>query len=172
MLSRVVSIRIQAVTLSLLLAGLSLWSGGCSEDPAPAAKATAKTLSPAEEILQRMVATYRDSKSYRDQAVVRLKYRQQGRWVEDEGKFAVSLVRPNKLLLRAYQLTLVSDGRHLYAVVADPGSNDMDGQVVVRDVPAQFRLDAIYEDPVMLDLMSGGMGGPPVTLELLLSDAP
>ena len=119
-----------------------------------------------------MVATYRDAKSYSDQAVVRLKYRQQGQSFEDEGKLAVSLVRPNKLSLRAYQLTLVSDGRRLRAVIADPGSNDMDGQIVVREVPSAFRLDTIYEDQLMLEVMSSGMGGPPVTLELLLSETP
>ena len=119
-----------------------------------------------------MVATYREAESYRDQAVVRLKYRQQGQWFEDEGKLSISLVRPNKLQLRAYQLTLVSDGNRLHAVIADEGSNDLDGQVVVREAPPQFRLDTIYQDSIMMDVMSGGMGGPPVTLELLLSDAP
>jgi hypothetical protein len=82
------------------------------------------------------------------------------------------MVRPNKLQLRAYQLTLVSDGNRLYAVIADQDSNDMDGQVVVRTAPPRFRLDTIYEDPILMNVMSGGMGGPPVTLELLLSDAP
>jgi hypothetical protein len=129
-------------------------------------------LAPAQQILQQMVATYRDAESYSDQAVVRLKYRQQGQPFEDEGKFAVCLVRPNKLSLRAYQLTLVSDGHRLRAVIADPGSNDMDGQILVREAPSALRLDTVYEDQLMLDIMSSGMGGPPVTLELLLSDAP
>lgn len=165
------SIQFAAIAGSLLLAVLSLGVTGCNKK-APAPLEQADAVPAAEQILQRMVATYRNASSYSDQAVVRLKYREQGRWVQDEGSFAVTLARPNKLSLRAYQLTLVSNGRRLYAVIADPGSNDMDGQVVVRDVPSPFRLDTIYEDQVMMDVMSGGMGGPPVTLELLLSDEP
>lgn len=134
--------------------------------------AEAAALSPAEQLLQRMVATYQQAKSYRDQGVVRLKYRQQGQWFEDEGQLTIALVRPNKLQLRAYQLTLVSDGGRVHAVIADPDSKDMDGQVVVRAAPARFRLDTIYQDPILMDVMSGGMGGPPVTLELLLSETP
>ncbi len=162
----------------LALALLALAQAGCSGDKAAPPDAAANVsasppeASPARQILQRLVARYREAKSYRDQAVVRLKYRQQGQWFEDEGKLTVALVRPNKLQLRAYQLTLVSDGNRLHAVIADPDSNDMDGQVVVRTAPLRFRLDAIYEDPILMDVMSGGMGGPPVTLELLLSDAP
>lgn len=168
---RVLSVRFEPVAVSILLAVLSPGVTGCSKKaPAPVEQADAAPA--AEQILQRMVATYRDAGSYSDQAVVRLKYREQGRWVEDEGSFAVTLVRPNKLSLRAYQLTLSSNGRQLHAVIADPGSNDMDGQVVVRDAPAALRLDTIYEDQVMVDVMSGGMGGPPVTLELLLSETP
>lgn len=167
-------IRLPSVALLLLLAGLSFGTAGCSKKPpAPAETADAAPApAPAEQILQQMVATYRDAESYSDEAVVRLKYRQQGQPFEDEGEFAVSLVRPNKLSLRAYQLTLVSDGHRLRAVIADPGSNDMDGQIVVREVPSPLRLDTIYEDQLMLEVMSSGMGGPPVTLELLLSEAP
>jgi outer membrane lipoprotein-sorting protein len=172
---RVFAIRIQPVVMSLLLGGLTLFSTGCGKAPPPLEKVDAEpapALAPAEQVLQRMVATYRDAKSYSDQAVVRLKYRQQGQPLEDEGPFAVSLVRPNKLSLRAYQLTLLSDGRRLRAAIADPGSNDMDGQIVVREVPSTLGLDTIYEDQLMLDVMSSGMGGPPVTLELLLSESP
>jgi len=169
------SFQFPSAALPLLLAGWVLAAAGCSDrtPPTPAETADATpVLTPAERIVQQMVATYRQAESYRDRAVVRLKYRQQGQVFEDEGQFAVSLVRPNKLSLQAYQLTLVSDGRRLRAVIADPGSNDMDGQIVVREAPAVFRLDAIYEDPLMVDVMSNGMGGPPVTLELLLSESP
>ena len=160
------------------LALLVLSPVGCgSRQPAvteapPAESAGNSARSPAEQLLQRMVATYQQAKSYRDQGVVRLKYRQQGQWFEDEGQLTIALVRPNKLQLRAYQLTLVSDGSRVHAVIADPDSKDMDGQVVVRAAPPRFRLDTIYEDRILMDIMSGGMGGPPVTLELLLSETP
>jgi len=148
-------IRLPSVVPLLLLAGLSFGTAGCSQKPpAPAETADAAPApAPAEQILQQMVATYRDAESYSDEAVVRLQYRQQGQPFEDEGKFAVSLVRPNKLSLRAYQLTLVSDGHRLRAVIADPGSNDMDGQIVVREVPSALRLETIsFRTPLGNDL--------------------
>ena len=161
----------------LALSMLALLYTGCGgKAPEPAAgpsDATATAVSsPAQQVLQRMIAAYRETGCYHDQAVVRLRYRQQGQWFEDEGQLSVSLVRPNRLQLRAYQLTLVCDGNRLYAVIADPDSGDLDGQVVMRAAPSRFQLDTIYEDRIMRDVMSGGMGGPPVTLELLLSEAP
>lgn len=159
-----------------MLAMLAVAGAGCNRAASPVAEVsvepTAIEASPAEQVLRQMIAAYQAAKTYRDQAVVRLKYRQQGQWFEDDGKLSVSFARPNKLQLRAYQLTLVSDGSHLCAVIADPDSNDLDGQIVIRRAPERFELDTIYQDQIMLDVMSGGMGGPPVTLELLLSDAP
>ena len=58
-----------------------------------------------------MIATYSQAFSYSDRGVVRLRYRLDGSWVQDEGKLAVAFARPNKLSLKAYQLALVSDGR-------------------------------------------------------------
>ena len=163
-----------------LLIALVMVAGGCGTGDEQSVPATAATdaaaagapASPAEQVLQRMVAVYQAAQAYRDEAVVRLRYRQQGRWLEDEGELSVTLARPNKLQLRAYQLTLVSDGQRLYGVIADPGSDDLDGQVVVRSAPPRFQLNTIYEDPIMTDVMSSGMGGPPVTLELLLGERP
>ena len=86
---RVMSIRFEPVAVSILLAVVSAGVAGCSKRaPAPVERTDA--VPAAEQILQRMLATYRDAGSYSDQAVVRLKYREQGRWVEDEGSFAVT----------------------------------------------------------------------------------
>ena len=73
------------------------WKCGLSKAPPPVEKADAPP--PAEQILQRMVAAYRDARSYSDQAVVRLKYRERGQWFEDQAKFAVSLVRPQQAVV-------------------------------------------------------------------------
>ncbi len=123
-------------------------------------------------ILRQMLEAYQHAKTYADRGVVRLRYRVDGQWVEDEGKLAVRFERPNRLLVRAYQLTLACDGGRWQSIIADPQTRDLDGQVVVRPAPQQLKLDVVYEDSLVLDVIAGGMGGPPVSLELLLSEKP
>jgi hypothetical protein len=133
---------------------------------------TAPPLSESETILRQMIETYRQAWTYADQGVVRIRYRAEGQWIEDEGRLAVRFERPNRLMLRVYQLTLASDGGRWQIHIADPQTGDLDGQIVVRPAPGQVRLEDIYEDTVTRDVIAGGMGGPPVTLELMLSEHP
>ncbi len=126
----------------------------------------------ADQVLDRMVQVYRSADAYNDRGIVRLKYRLDGQWVHDDGQFAVKFVRPNMLYLRAYQLTLASDGQKIHAIVADQQTADLDGQILTKAAPAQLRLDTLYDDPVVLNAVAGGMGGPPVTLELLMGEKP
>ena len=143
---------------------------GCSRTPtSPSDAVSALT---ADEVLQRMVATYAQARTYTDRGVVRLRYKQGDQWVQDEAKLAVKLVRPNKLALRAYQLQLTCDGRRLGARIQDQQTRDLDGQMLLRAAPEQLRLDGLYADPVVLNVIASGLGGPPVTLELLLADEP
>ena len=67
----------------------------------------------AEDVLQRMLQAYRDATSYTDRGVVRLQYRQGDQTLQDEGRLEVAWARPNRLRVRAYQLTLISDGQVL-----------------------------------------------------------
>src|SRR5262245_35063208 len=69
----------------------------------------------ANEILKRLLATYRQAKTYRDNAVVRLAFRQNGQPVAQEQPFAVAYERPDKLSIAAFQATVKSDGRELKA---------------------------------------------------------
>jgi len=119
-----------------------------------------------------MIRTYQQATSYRDRGVVRFRYRMDGHWVQDEAKLSVWFVRPNKLRLRAYQLSMASDGEKMRAMIADPGTVNLDGQVMVRPAPKELQPDALYDDPMVLNVMAGGMGGPPAPLELLLAEKP
>lgn len=152
----------------ILLGAVTLLGCGRSAAPAPAAPAP---LTP-EGVLQRLIETYQKAKAYRDRGVVRLQYRQAGQWVRDEGKLEVQWQRPNRLRLRAYQLTLASDGETLQAIVADRDTRDLDRQVLHRPVPAPLTLESVYEDAVLREVVASGLGGPPVQLELLLAPAP
>jgi hypothetical protein len=119
-----------------------------------------------------MIATYSQAFSYTDRGVVRLRYRLDGHWVQDEAKLAVTFARPNKLSLKAYQLALTSDDQRMYARIADDSTANFDGQIMVRPAPPSLGLDDLYEDPMILNVMAGGMGGPPASLELLLQKEP
>src|SRR4051812_25852889 len=78
-----------------------------------------KTKPPAEwtanEILKRLLANYRQAKTYRDNAVVRLAFRQTGQPVFQEQPFAVAYERPDKLSVAAFQATVKSNGTQLKA---------------------------------------------------------
>jgi len=144
---------------------------GCTQDPGPSDEPIPAEVS-ADEILEEMIRTYEQASSYTDRGVVRLRYKLDGHWVQDEGKLAVTFARPNKLHARAYQLTLTSDGRQMHAAIADASTENFDGQVVSRPAPRLLTLDDLYEDPMILNVMAGGMGGPPASLELLLEEKP
>src|SRR4051794_518403 len=69
----------------------------------------------ASDILKRLLATYRAAKTYRDNAVVRLAFRQNSQPVAQEQPFAVAYERPDKLSINAFQATVKCDGKQLKA---------------------------------------------------------
>jgi len=150
---------------------LTLYCAGCAEGPGQSENPNSQTAS-ADDVLRAMIATYSQALSYADRGVVRLRYRLDGHWVQDEAKLAVTFARPNKLSMRAYQLSLASDGRRMHATIADESTANFDGQVMARTAPQSLRLDDLYDDPMIQNVMAGGMGGPPASLELLLEDEP
>ena len=154
----------------LAMLGLMVVLAGCGADSDPAEEE--KTISTADDVLHEMIEIYQAAESYSDRGVVRLKYRLDGQWVQDDGKFAVKYVRPNMLQLRAYQLTMVSDGKQTHAIIADQQSGDMDGQVLMKATPPVLQLGTLYEDHMVLNTIAGGMGGPPATLEMLMGEEP
>jgi hypothetical protein len=159
---------------SALLGLIALVFGGCQPAQQPAAPATTsgEAALSADELLRRMIQVYQTAESYSDHGLVRLRYRQAGQWLQDEGQLQVQLVRPNRLRVEAYQLTIVSDGRSLRAMIADRDSDNLDQQVLTRDAPGELPLETLYEDDVVRKVVAAGLGGPPVQLELLLLKSP
>jgi hypothetical protein len=158
----------------LALLPLGVCAAGCSDRSAdqgsPEAEAAERTS--ADEVLQRMIAAYAGAESYRDRGVVRLSYREQGAVQEDEAPLAVAFQRPNRIRLAAYQLDMASDGQQLKARINDQATNDLDNQLLVREAPQELTLGQLYADPVVDDVLRGGLGRYPVQLELLLSGEP
>jgi hypothetical protein len=125
----------------------------------------------ANEILQQLLTTYRHAKTYQDQGVVRLSFRQGGQPVSQELPAAVAFERPSKISVVAYQATVKCDGRELRAKIDDPATNNVDGQVVVRPAPADIKLADLASDPLLYDILSSRLRRQPIQLELLLKSA-
>jgi hypothetical protein len=176
------------IARSLAMCGLLLLVAGC-ERPAPPPSSAATTgqssesgappvtagRSPAEwtanEVLQRLLNTYRSAKSYEDQGVVRLTFRQAGQLMSQEWPVAVAFERPSKLSLVAYQATVKCDGKELKARIDDADSNNVDSQVVVRPAPKDLKLADLASDALLYDILSSRLRRQPIQLELLLESS-
>ena len=122
----------------------------------------------ASEILAQLLATYRQANSYQDQAVVRLAFRRNGQPVSMESPSSVTLVRPNKLAIAAYQAIVKIDGREFKAKIDDAETNNADGQFVIRPAQPELKLKELASDAVLYDVISGRARRQPIQLELLL----
>src|SRR6267142_1042489 len=172
----------------LVCLSLLLLSAGCDKPREPASSAaTTPVVGPkgeavtaprkldkppaewtANEILQQLLATYRAAKTYRDQAVVRLSFRQGGQLVTQEQPTAVAFERPGKLSLVAYQATVKCDGRELRARIDDPITNNVDGQILVRPAHQELKLGDLASDKLLYDILISRLQRQPIQLELLL----
>lgn len=138
-------------------------SGGNIGRPAPLS---------AEKLLEKMVTAYQEAKSYEDRGQVVVSYKSDGNEEKEEAPFEVKFARPNRLSLNVYHLDLTSDGKQLRALIADPPTADLDGQVVDRPAPAELsQVDLFVDEEMRLALMRGPCRQP-VQLELLLAEKP
>lgn len=158
--------------LMMLCVGLSLLSTACRPASNQSGSQDNASSGDAKTLLERMRAAYREAPAYRDQGVLRLRYRQGGTPIVDEAPFSFRAVRPNKIRLRAYGLTVACDGKQFKAKVDDKASNNLDGQFVVRAAPETLTLQGLYSDAVLRDAVLGGMGRQPLPLELFFGDMP
>jgi hypothetical protein len=143
-------------SLGILLLALAV-TLGCRDNadtPSPAS-AEASALDDAASLLRQAIERYQASPQYRDRGVLRLEYEAQGQPVVDESEVAIEFARPNRLRLSIARginrLTIVSDGRNLWASVDDPVSNDLRHQVVQRPAPKRLTVSEVYSATEMLD---------------------
>jgi thiol-disulfide isomerase/thioredoxin len=119
------------------------------------------------EVLDRMVAVYRKASRYADAGTVRLLAEAGEEKIDKKANFSVSLERPNKVRLQAYQAMLVCDGKKLQAAI-----KDVPGQVLVKQAPGQLSLKTIYSDRILATALSGDFAGALPQVMLLLADDP
>ena len=152
--------------------------GGCgkaekpaSEKPGPTADqeapADAQPPSTAEGVLQKMVAAYQNASSYADTGTVRLLADSPDGKIDDTAKFALTMVRPNKIRMEVYQAMVVCDGQQLHAAI-----EDLPGQVLVKEAPEKLTMRSVYTDRVLAATMSRGFAGASPQLMLMLADDP
>lgn len=146
-------------------------AGQASSDTSPHAADDRDQLSP-EETLRRMIAAYRSAASYRDKGVFRAVLYRDLEELPDSAPLSVAWARPNRIAIRAYQATVVSDGKSLQAKIVDADSRDLDGQVVIRSTPEQLTLGDLFSDVVLRESLGGRLGLHPMQLELLLAEEP
>lgn len=148
-------------------------SGGAGEGTAEsenADNAAAADLT-ANEILAKLLKTYRAAKTYSDNGLVTLRFQQDGQQFGEQSPCSVQFVRPNKLALHAFQAKVVCDGQKLQATIDDPTTGNVDGQVLDRPAPQQLKLTDLASDALLYDILSSKLRRQPVQLELLLESS-
>ena len=159
--------------VALVLAACTLFVfTGCRVRNAEPPAATGSQSADADAVLRRMVEGYRRATTYADEGILRLRYREQGRFVVDETPMTLRVQRPNRLRLRAYNVTAVSDGQRLFARLEDKATSDLGGQVLVRRAPETLGLADLYGDTVLRDALVNGLGRQPTPLELFCAEQP
>jgi peroxiredoxin len=165
--------------LALTLGGQS--SGESVKLPSATSIATgsgpqADQASAAKALLERMITRYRTASAYADEATLTLRYQQDGRPTEQSWPAAVQFIRPGRVKVKAFQLTVASDAAssepRWLARIRDPETNDLDGQVLSVPAPKQVLLEHFARDGMLAEQMGSRLQRPPVQLELLLSEQP
>ncbi len=159
-----------------------LWAG-CSRTESEKASGTSKTpnktdKSPPESkpasgrkmdtgraVLEAMAQAYLSAKSYNDKGTVRIMAEAGDKKIDKKVDFAVAFQRPNKLRIEAYTMQIVIDGKKLYASI-----NDLPGQVLEKDAPAELTMKSVYCNRVLIDAAFNGFAGAVPQILLLLDD--
>ncbi len=124
---------------------------------------------PATGLLQRMVAVYRQAKTYSDAGELRLRYQAQEAVDRRVADFSVSFARPDRIRAKIYQTTFTQNGTQLAASIAD-----LPNQVLKHDeAPTPISLKTIaLQSELLRDLMRGSLEFPSPIMVLLLEDRP
>jgi peroxiredoxin len=163
----------------MALVALAIALGGCGEGTTPAnpppTASTSTTAAPSttsapavefksgREVLEAMSRAYLAAASYADAGVLTFTYEEEGEEKREETPFSVSFERPGKIRLQAYQATVVSDGRKIYAL-----HDTLRGYAIVRDAPPQLAPSDVYGDSYVRASVVNTLAGAPPQMPLLL----
>jgi outer membrane lipoprotein-sorting protein len=133
--------------LALLGCGPTTTTPKQEAKPAAGERAAAGSPPTAMKVLEEMAAAYKKAPTYADSGDVTMRVKLKGsEAIEQKYDFAVTLARPNRIRLHAYQSAVVSDGKRVYATMAE-----CPGYVLTYDAPAELTLENIYTDQMLRD---------------------
>lgn len=163
--------RLLAVTALFMV----MATAGCDRHASPASSANATESGAAslpdvsaDDLLQRMVAAYRQATAYQDAGQGRLRFELPAGKVDEQFAMSVTFERPNKLRMHCYDGLYFSDGTQVRGSVGQ-----LDKQVLGANAPAELTLDAVYQNQVLaraLGADGAAIAGTAPQLTLLLSD--
>lgn len=120
------------------------------------------------KVLQDMAAAYKKTPTYADSGDVTLRVKiKGGQPTEQKYDFSVSLARPNRIRLHAYQSAVVSDGKTAHATMLE-----CPGYVLTYEAPAELTLDNVYTDPMLKESMENQVAGGLPQMAFLLGEEP
>ncbi|MEM8681193.1 MAG: hypothetical protein AAGF97_17740, partial [Planctomycetota bacterium] len=103
----------------------------------------------ATELMLRVAETYQAAAVYRDRTLMQLVAANDPTRLLDHAEMLVEFQKPNRLRVDIHrdrdQLLIVSDGDRLFARIVDPGTDNFDNQLVVKDAPARLTVQSLYE---------------------------
>lgn len=148
-----------------LLVTILLAASGCGrpDSPSPGPGQAAD----GEILLERMVAAYRQCRSYADSGEVRLQYKLGSEQFDRTYDFSVTWAAPNKLRMHVNDAVVVCDGKDLFV-----GAANFPTQVLRRPVPQTFSLEFLYGDEIVRRLLTQWEGGAAMQLSFLLEPQP
>ena len=118
-------------------------------------------------LMQKVIDAYQAANSYRDEGKLLLQFREGDEPREEQLPFSVVFERPNRLRFEALQSTVVSDGKTMRAQ-----TEQLPDQVVVADAMEKLLIPGFYEIEAMAPITTPGLGGPSITMELLMAEEP
>jgi len=169
--------------LFVVIAFLTMFLAGCRRSesekaPGPSQASDKGTKSPpstlatlgkktdtGRAVLEAMAEAYRSAKTYNDKGTVRLVAESSNQKIDQKVDFSVAFQRDNNLRMEAYLSKVVIDGKKLDAAI-----EDLPGQVLEKDAPAELTMKSVYCEPILTSALSNGFAGAAPQLLLLLND--
>ncbi|MEM9941847.1 MAG: hypothetical protein AAF939_09675 [Planctomycetota bacterium] len=100
------------------------------------------------EILDKLVAKYRSLQSYRDSAVLTLKYRLKDQAMREPQPWSVQWDQLGRLSARFFNAKIVADGELLSCFVYDIESGNLDNQHLLIPYQNELPLQQLYRDSI------------------------
>ena len=122
----------------------------------------------ARQLLEKLVAAYREAGHYQDRGEVTLSYRLQGSLQQDRAQLVTRWSSSGRLFMRCYQVEVASQEGRLRARVYDQATDDLDSQVLSIPTGEQLTLDTLFSDPLLMEMLQAGRVGIPLPVVLLM----